>query len=229
MSTKSFDQITAKELAGLNTDLHQKLSKGSMSFEQIRWFVNLPFKKREELKNGGKEMAPPAQPSGSTNLKLIQTGIAIPALTEQFDPQAAFAQKGYWLGDNFKKYLLNTTQSFGNLPEAVVDKSVLKRNTTDKDIMADIAVSEAEGLLSKEEILWRMHWLTQQQPNGKAGVLVNNGYATIIGYFMCSDGIVRVAYATWNSDDSEWHCSVNGLDYWREGTEVLSRNGVLNP
>ncbi len=159
---------------------------------------------------------------------LIQTGITIPALTEQFDPQAAFVQKGYWLGDNFKKYLLNITQPFGNLPEAVVDKSVLKRNTTDKDIMADIAVSEAEGLLSKEEILWRMHWLTQQQPNGKDGVLVNNGYATIIGYFMCNDGIVRVAYALWDSDYSEWGCAVFGLGGWHGGFEVLSRNGVLN-
>jgi len=173
-------------------------------------------------------MTPPTQPSGSKNLKLIQTGITIPALNEQFDPQAAFVQKGYWLGDNFKKYLLNATQPFGNLPEALVDKSVLKRNTTDKDIMADIAVSETEGLLSKEEILWRMHWLTQQQPNGKDGVLVNNGYATIIGYFMCSDGIIRVAYAFWISVSSKWYCRVLDLDRWNEGYEVLSRNGVLN-
>jgi hypothetical protein len=205
---------------GLQVVLLTKIRKEQITFEHLRGFLKMS--KADRDKQFGKRL---------DNLKLMQQGIVIPALTETFDPQREFTQDEkvrYWPGDNFKKYLLNVTVPFSNLAKAVVDKSLLKYNTTDIDIMAEIEVSKEDGLLSKEDILWRIHHLTLQQPNGEAGALNNNGFATIIGYFLCDDGIVRVAYVRWDSDDREWRCNVGGLAYWREGSGVLSRNGVLN-
>ncbi len=163
-------------------------------------------------------------------LEIKQTGIVIPCLTEQFIPNDIFRNNSkvkYYLGDNYKKYLVDKTQPFNTLPEAIVDKSVLKKQTTDKDIMTAIGVSETENLLSEEEILYRTSYLTEQQPNGEKGLLLTDGSWTIIGYFLCSDGVVRVAGVLWHGDS--WCCSVYDLGRWRKGFEVLSRNGILKP
>ena len=93
--------------------------------------------------------------------------------------------------------------------------------------MTAIGVSETENLLSEEEILYRTSYLTEQQPNGEKGLLLTDGSWTIIGYFLCSDGVVRVACVRWGGGG--WGCYVRDLGLWDEGFEVLSRNGILKP
>jgi hypothetical protein len=169
-------------------------------------------------------------PPKPTNLKLLQSNIIIPPLTETFDPEEKFRRNTkvkYFLGDNFETHLLNTTKLFSNLKEVCIDKSVLKRRTTDVDIMAETKVSAEDGLLSKEEILYRINYLTELQPEGGEGILNNTGEVTIVGYFKCDDGKIRVANVQCNFVNRGWNCNVEDLVNWFQGNEIFSSNGIV--
>ena len=182
----------------------------------------------QDISEGKFKASPAIQKAIASFLKIKQTGIVIPGLSEKFVPKEKFGENSevkYYIGDSFKTHLLDETQPFDSLSGVVVDKSVLEKQTTDKEIMSAIGVSETEGLLSKEEILYHVSYLTEKQANGEKGLLLTDGSSTIIGYFLCSDGVVRVAGVYW--DVVRWHCIVRDLDRWRAGREVLSRNGIL--
>lgn len=49
MRTKTLEQNSAQDFAGLQVDLLQKLRNGNMTWKQIDWFRSLSFEKREEL------------------------------------------------------------------------------------------------------------------------------------------------------------------------------------
>lgn len=49
MRTKTLEQNTAQDFAGLYVDQFQKLRSGNMTMEQVKWFTNLPFEEREKL------------------------------------------------------------------------------------------------------------------------------------------------------------------------------------
>lgn len=49
MRTKTLEQNTAQDFAGLQVDQLQKLRNGNMTFEQVKWFNNLSFEQREAL------------------------------------------------------------------------------------------------------------------------------------------------------------------------------------
>jgi len=49
MRTKTLEQNTAQDFAGLQVDQLQKLRNGNITFEQVKWFNNLTFEQREAL------------------------------------------------------------------------------------------------------------------------------------------------------------------------------------
>lgn len=49
MRSRTLEQETAQDFAGLQIDLLQKLRNGGMSWEQVKWFKNLSFDQREAL------------------------------------------------------------------------------------------------------------------------------------------------------------------------------------
>lgn len=49
MRTKTLEQNTAQDFAGLQIDQLQKLRNGNITFEQVKWFNNLSFEQREAL------------------------------------------------------------------------------------------------------------------------------------------------------------------------------------
>ena len=216
------DEITGHKLAGLNMDLLGKLREGIISIPEFEGFLSMPAEERRRIFG--------IAPKIEKNLAFRQN-ITIPACTEHFVPDEKFNKNKkvkYWKGDNFIKYLLDATSPFDSVAEATLAQSTLKKQTTDKDIMSLIGVTQTEGLLTKEEILWRISYLTEQQPKGEEGALLVNGYATIIGYFRCSDGAVRVANVGWRSGDRVWRCFVSDLGgTWGAGDEVLSSNNPL--
>ena len=63
MRTKTLEQNTAQDFAGLQIDQLSKLRNGNMTFQQVKWFNNLSFEQREALM--GK------QPEKALILKLI--------------------------------------------------------------------------------------------------------------------------------------------------------------
>lgn len=125
-------------------------------------------------------------------------------------------EKGYYLWNSFRKHF----EGIKEVPEwtSPIYSFTLSKTTTDENIM------ETVGVMTKEEILSLIVTLTQKQKNKKSGILKMNGYMNIIGYFMCDDGIVRVADVDWFADDGKWRCSVHDLGRWDVGNVVLSRN-----
>lgn len=63
MRTKTLEQNTAQDFAGLQIDQLSKLRNGNITFEQVKWFNNLTFEQREALM--GK------QPEKALYLKLL--------------------------------------------------------------------------------------------------------------------------------------------------------------
>ncbi|HEY4714939.1 MAG TPA: hypothetical protein VIH31_00320, partial [Candidatus Paceibacterota bacterium] len=111
------------------------------------------------------------------------------------------------------------------IPEMSFSKHSLKETTYDKDIMEELGINEQSGkLMTREEILHTIADLTGKQPKGESGTLLTNGYATIIGYMKCDDGVVRAVFVRWDSDFREWRCFCSDLDGWDGGYKVLSRN-----
>ncbi len=97
------EQKTADELAGLQIDMLAKLRKGTLSTEQLRWFFNQPFSKREELRGKKQSGETKALPNF---LEIRQTGILIPACIEKF----VVDEKFRWILCPSVFYLYNTYQ-----------------------------------------------------------------------------------------------------------------------
>lgn len=165
--------------------------------------------------------------SETAHLILKNGNVKVGELNKIFDPHLYFEnQKSirYSLGESFRKYLLSQVSIFDGLPAMFFSFFETKSTSFDNDhIMEELGITEASGkLMTKEEILWSIAYLTSKQPNGENGTLRVDGYATIIGYFTCDDGAVRVAYVCRSA--AEWHCCVVDLINWNKGRGVLCRN-----
>lgn len=220
MRTKTLEQNSAQDFAGLQVDQLQKLRNGNMTFEQVKWFTNLSFEQREKLM--GKLVKSEHPKMKLTNPYVVATGLA-----GEFNPQRYFTENKnvkYWKSDNFNKHVLNPAKIISNLPRMNFSKHQFIKTIYDKEIMEYFQISEITGLMSREEILWIISSLTNKQPKGEAGALLNDGYATIIGYMLCDDGVVRVFSVYWDSGDARWGCYCRDLDGWNAGSEILSRN-----
>lgn len=160
-------------------------------------------------------------------MQLISNEIIVDALTEEFNPQDHFTngEVKYWIGDNFKKHVLDPAKTFSNLPQRSFSKHKFTETIYDLEIMNHFSISKSSGLMIREEILWTIANLTSKQPKGESGSLTTKNYDyTIIGYMMCDDGVVRVVRVYWNSDYQEWYCSCSDPDSRYSVFEVLSRN-----
>ena len=49
MRTKTLEQNTAQDFAGLQIDQLSKLRNGNITFEQVKWFNNLSYEQRQQL------------------------------------------------------------------------------------------------------------------------------------------------------------------------------------
>jgi len=49
MRTKTLEQNTAQDFAGLQIDQLQKLRNGNITYEQVKWFNNLSYEQRQQL------------------------------------------------------------------------------------------------------------------------------------------------------------------------------------
>ena len=50
MRTKTLEQNTAQDFAGLQIDQLSKLRNGNITFEQVKWFNNLTFLRSSNVK-----------------------------------------------------------------------------------------------------------------------------------------------------------------------------------
>ena len=158
-------------------------------------------------------------------LQIVASGIIIPALTEAFNVSQKFKE------NTDVKYLLSTgfedVPEFNSIQEVCVDKAVFTKHLTDTDIMEAIGVSRDSGLITREQALYQVSWLTSQQPKGEEGFLPTFHNSIIIGYVM-NAGEIQRARLYWKDHNQHWYLRLGSLSGTIDmGTEVLVGSGIL--
>lgn len=218
--SKKLNETTGYEIAGLTMDLMSKIRKDVISIIELKRFLAMKSSERR------KTFRVPIVEE-HPKMKLIDSNIVAVGLVGEFNPQQHFTENKkvkYWLSDVFQKYVLKPAKCLSNFPEESFSKHQFTETIYDKEIMKHFQISESNGLMPREEILWTIASLTSNQPNGEVGSLLNNGYSTIIGYMLCDDGVVRAVSVYWYSVDAEWYCICDDLGGWSAGDGMLSRN-----
>jgi hypothetical protein len=130
----------------------------------------------------------------------------VPARTKPFNA-AEFYQTGpgLYVDDTFADRLdVNARRTVDSAPERPYVASLLKANAYDMDIRKELPETHLSTL---EDIAG----LIEAQPNGKSGLLLNNGYANIF-YVEGKNGEVFAVDVDWDSGYREW-----SVDGWQLG------------
>ncbi|MFA5870578.1 MAG: hypothetical protein WC842_01655 [Candidatus Paceibacterota bacterium] len=95
----------------------------------------------------------------------------------------------------------------------------LTKNMNDSEILAEIGES---NVFTIDEVCAILKALTERQPNGEAGDLLNNGHANII-YVRLDEKTVVPAHVGWHSGGRRWGLGAGSLDghLWGAGRRVL--------
>lgn len=154
-----------------------------------------------------------------TRLLKPVTQAIVPARTKSFSA-AAFYQTstGLYVSGTFADRLdLNARQTVDSAPERPYVASLLKANAYDTDIRKELS---EEHLSTLEDIAS----LIEAQPDGKSGLLLNNGYANIF-YVEGKNGEVFAVDVRWYSllrrrwGVSDWE--LDEVGDWPAGHQVL--------
>lgn len=220
--SKKLNETPAYELAGLTMDLMSKVRKDVISTFELKRF--LAMKSSERRKIFGTLVA-----EENPKIKLVNSSVVVSGFVGEFNLQQYFTENKkvkYLLSDNFQKHVLNPAKRVNYFSEESFSEHILVEPVYDEEIMEHFQISESNGLMTREEILWTIASLTGKQPNGEAGVLLNNGYYTVIGYMLCDDGVVRTAGVVWDfsPDGWQWHCHCDYFGDWISGIAFFSRN-----
>ena len=143
-------------------------------------------------------------------------GTIVVTLTKSHDPKAFYQTRdGLYVWDDFRyRIVANATP----MPEGAsfkLDHALLTKNMLDREIEAALP---ANHLFDESTLCAIIAAMISEQPNGKEGKLLNNGYANL---FYTSSTVVHVH---WGADYREWyvHTWERGDRGWRAGRRVFS-------
>ncbi len=128
----------------------------------------------------------------------------------------------YYIWDNFQNWILSKASEVIPAYTGTIKSLKLTKNMNDSEILSEIGES---NIFSIDEVCAIFKALTERQPHGESGDLLNNGYANII-YVRLADKSVVPARVYWNSDNRSWNlvaCQFDDVDAWNEGRCVVVR------
>lgn len=142
----------------------------------------------------------------------------VPARTKPINLAEFYQTRfGLYVYDTFAdRFDLSAMQTVDSVPERPYVALLLKANAYDWDIRKELPEKHLSFL---EDIAG----LIEAQPNGKSGLLLNNGYANIF-YVVGKNGEVFAVHVYWYSGNRQWDVRGWGLDEggeWRAGSQVL--------
>ncbi|MEK7669597.1 MAG: hypothetical protein AAB350_03380 [Patescibacteria group bacterium] len=150
--------------------------------------------------------------------------VRVSATTKKFRAGANFLLKHdggicSYFGSNFNSWFLEgdgkTEEPIG---EQILCYGKLRKSSVDTPIIAELG-----GEAKAETTLTEMFSLMEKQKKGKAGVLLNNGYANIF-YIRDQSGVLRTVYVDWRVDG--WNVRANEVSNplaCFDGGQVFSR------
>jgi hypothetical protein len=162
-------------------------------------------------------------------LRLVKSGITVPAVTEPFvvadhfqvniggnvaKPWKKGEVKIVYVGDGFKTHHL--AKLIGLRYGMTLSCHELTENANDTVMRKELGA----GIETDEASVWDM---LKKQPEGGKGVLRTDGYANIF-YIIGVAGVRRAVFVRWSSGG--WDVSSYDLDdaQWGAGSRVFSRN-----
>lgn len=150
-------------------------------------------------------------------LSLVNGEIASDEI-KTFDPHVFYKMSNeLWIGDFFRDNVLAKAASVKKLSATTLKSFELTKNAYDRDITSCLPQNYEFDI---SEALARIAQMIEQQPNGKEGDLLNNGYANL---FYVPGFVVRVR---WGAGRRRWRVSAWGRDDdgWGAGDRVFVRN-----
>lgn len=147
----------------------------------------------------------------------LGTKVASDAI-KTFDPHAFYKMRdGLFIGDFFRDNILAKAASVKKLPATTFKSFNLTKDAYDRDIIPCLPQNYEFDI---SEALARIAQMIGQQPNGKEGDLLNNGYANLFYVPGCVVSVCWFAtYLNWDVDA----CLRDGFD-WDAGRRVFVRN-----
>ncbi|MFZ2975761.1 MAG: hypothetical protein WA055_04030 [Candidatus Moraniibacteriota bacterium] len=154
--------------------------------------------------------------------------ISIPAISNSFiardhfviDTSKKAKVKISYLGDNFKyNFLEKIDEPFAG---STIRYGKLKKNSVDAPIIAELGGEE-----KSETSLVEMFALIGQQPSGKSGALLTDGYVNIF-YIRDKNRVLWAVRCGWNGVG--WSMNAYSVDRppeWRGGDQVFSRSSFF--
>lgn len=155
-------------------------------------------------------------------LSILKESIEITTSTFNKSLFTSSSSPKYYIWGNFQKGILNKASDVIPAFKGTLKILKLTKNMNDSAILAEIG---AQNVFSISEALAILKSLTERQPNGELGDLLNNGYANFI-YVRFSDNSIVPMLADWYSDFREWDldaCLFDGGLAWLEGRCVIVR------
>jgi hypothetical protein len=125
--------------------------------------------------------------------------------------------------DNFTSWFL----SGDGKTEDPISEQTLRYHKLRKSSVDGPIITELGGEEKSETTLTEMFSLMEKQKNGEGGVLLNNSYANIF-YIRDQNGVLRAVNARLYGDG--WDVGADSVevpDGWGGGSQVFSRNSVL--
>ena len=131
-----------------------------------------------------------------------------------------------YLGDNFKAWFLAGVGKIEDpISKQILRYGKLRKSATDMPRKPGEAaiIPELGGETKVETTLSEMFSLIRKQPDGKEGVLLNNGWANILD-IRDQNGVLRAVSVRWGGDGWIVHAdSVEDSRGWSAGYQVFSR------
>ncbi len=172
-----------------------------------------------------------AEPKPTPSILELVSTIVVNATTGKLVAKEKFVRdtgrkakvKISYLGDNFTSWFLNGDgKTEDPISEQTLRYHKLRQSSVDGPIIAELGGAE-----KSETTLSEMFSLMEKQGKGEDGVLLNNGYANIF-YIKDLAGVLRTVRVDWGGVG--WYVyaySVEHPDRWYDGSQVFSRNSVL--
>jgi len=193
-------------------------NKAGLNEEQAQRLNQQGGKLQAAITAAIRELTRPLRLAGEYKFLSPRAAGTLPA-TEAFDPATLSQRSDLWFSDNTRKWILPAATPIDALPGGILDGFDLIKNAFDREIKSELP---AVHVISASEFLARAAVLTANQPNGKEGDLLVNGYANI-WYVEGLNSEVFAVFVRWYADDRLWRFYTYQLvdGQWSAGDRVL--------
>ena len=203
--------ITAGQIGKIQELVSARLRKSGLLSEPVH----------QALEKSGdaiaEEMVAVVRKHAEATMFLVPRGTHEVTLVESHDPDKCFrTREGLWVYDGFRNLVVAKAKPSKAGETHKVVRAELMQDLTDEKIETSLG---GEHFFEETALCAIITDLIDKQPEGKEGVLLNNGYANLF-YTVCVVSVRWVSgYRRW--DVRTWHRDGRR---WLAGDRVFSRN-----